>query len=104
MNEGLKFKDSPQVRESGKCLRVESGIPLRIGIQNQSSTEKHWNPFQYLESGIHGVESRIQDCLGFSYTKTNCYFHERKGMINTQSYFLVLLNDFALVGDKSLAS
>ena len=22
---------------------------------------------QYLESGIQGVESRIQDCLGFSY-------------------------------------
>jgi len=35
------------------------------GVQNPSSTEK--NGIKYLESGIHGVESRIQDCLGFPY-------------------------------------
>ena len=37
-----------------------------IGIQNPSSADKEsW--IQYLESGIHSVEFRIQDCLGFSY-------------------------------------
>ena len=34
----------------------ESGIPLTIGIQNPSSTDKYWNP-----------ESSIQDCPGFPY-------------------------------------
>ena len=32
------------------------GIPLTIGIRNPSSTEK--------DSGIHGVESIVQVCLG----------------------------------------
>ena len=36
----------------------ESGILLRIGIK-------------YLESGIHGMESRIQDCLGFPCMRQN---------------------------------
>jgi len=37
---------------------------LTIGIQNPSSTDNNWNPVLY--SGIHGVGSRIQDCLRFS--------------------------------------
>ena len=37
----------------------ESGIPLMFGIWNPRSTDK--------ESWIHGVGSRIQDCLGFPY-------------------------------------
>ena len=41
----------------------ESRIPLTIGNHNPSSTAK--NGVQYLESGTHGVESRILDCLGF---------------------------------------
>ena len=36
----------------------ESGILLRIGIK-------------YLESGIHGMESRIQDCHGFPCMRQN---------------------------------
>ena len=40
------------------------GILLRIGIpKTGSSTDKDRNPV--LVSGVHGVESRIQDCLGF---------------------------------------
>ena len=39
-----------------------------IGIPNPSSTDKE-SRIQYLESGIHGVEFRIQDCLGFSYMR-----------------------------------
>ena len=41
----------------------ESGILLRIGIQSNVPIEK--TGIRCLESGIHGVESRIQDCLGF---------------------------------------
>ena len=42
----------------------ESRIPLKIVIRNPSSTDM--SVIQYLESGIHGLESRIQDCLGLS--------------------------------------
>ena len=64
--------------ESGKLL-VESGI-LGFGIRNPS---KDLNPeskvpltktgIQYLESVIHGVESRIQDCLGFPYMRRSSW-------------------------------
>ena len=49
--------------ESGIPLK-ESEIPLTIKIQNPSSADKE-SGIQYLESGIHGVESRIQNCLAF---------------------------------------
>ena len=56
------------------CRNPESGIqdPLKKilnpvpGIRNPSFTEKD------LESGIHGVESKLQDCLGFSFV--SCFF------------------------------
>ena len=35
-------------------------------IRNSNSTDKEYR-IQYLESGIYGEESRIQDCLGFAY-------------------------------------
>ena len=58
----------------------KSGI-LKFGIRNTAQEIRNltndWNPefkfpltktgIQYMESGIHGVESRIQDCLGFPY-------------------------------------
>ena len=59
MNEGLKVKDSPQVRESGKCLLVESGIPLWIGIQNLSSTDKQWNPVPGIQNSRRGIQNPI---------------------------------------------
>ena len=46
----------------------ESGSYKRFGIPNPSSTDKEPR-IQYLESGIHGMESRIQDCLGFRYMR-----------------------------------
>ena len=55
-----------------KFLLVESGIlsfgtSRTIRIQNPNSTDKDWNLVQlYLESGIHGVESKIHDCVGAS--------------------------------------
>ena len=60
---------------SGKFLRVESGIlghRIRSTAQGIRNPSNNWNPeskfhwkrsgTQYLESGIHGVESRILDC------------------------------------------
>ena len=41
----------------------ESGIPLKIEIRNPLSSTNRESGIQYLESGIHSVESRIQDCL-----------------------------------------
>ena len=52
--------------ESGIQLK-ESGILLRIGIQSKVPLEK--TGIKRLESGIHGVESRNQDCLGFPYMR-----------------------------------
>ena len=52
----------------------ESRILLTIGIWDPGSTDKE-SRIQYLESGIHGVESRIQDGLGFLYMwrRIKCY-------------------------------
>ena len=44
----------------------KSGIALTIGNRNPNSTDKE-SGIHYLESGIHSVESRTQDCLGFPY-------------------------------------
>ena len=41
----------------------ESGIPLTIGTQDPSSTDKDSG----LKSGIHIVKSRIPDCFGLTY-------------------------------------
>ena len=43
----------------------ESGFPLMIGFRIQVPLKK--TGIQYLESGIQGVESRIQDCFEFPY-------------------------------------
>ena len=55
--------------ESGKLQAFESRIQLKeseillmIGIWNSVSTNKECG-IEYLESGIHTMESRIQDCL-----------------------------------------
>ena len=63
-----------EIPESGKVFchwnleswTLESGILSTIEIRNPSPTEKE-SRIEYLESGIHGVESRIQTCLGFPY-------------------------------------
>ena len=87
-------RNSPRVRDSEfrdpaslclynpefrKVLLVESGI-LGFGIQKTAqgirNLSNHWNPestdytnmeLQNQEFRIHGVDSRIQDCLGFPY-------------------------------------
>ena len=45
----------------------ECGTLLRTGIQNPSSTKKTNTGIKSVESGIYGVECRIQDCLGLPY-------------------------------------
>ena len=52
--------------ESGIQLK-ESGIPLMINMQNLIVPLAKTR-VNFLESGDHGRESRIQDSLGFSYT------------------------------------
>ena len=63
------------IPESRKFLLVESGI-LANGLSNPESYAKLKSGIHvpltkseilFLKSGIYGVESRIQDCLGFSY-------------------------------------
>ena len=54
------------VLECGVQLN-ESGILRRIGVQSKVPLEKTGK--KCLESGIHGLESRIQDCLGFPYMR-----------------------------------
>ena len=63
-----------RIPEFGKTLVVESGI-LDFGIRNTAqgilNSTNDWNPeskfhrsrIQYLESGIQGLESRIEDSL-----------------------------------------
>lgn len=69
---------------SARFLLVESGIvgfgiwntaegiwnPQTIDIRNPSFMDKE-SGIQYRKSGIHGVETRIQDSLGFPYTGRN---------------------------------
>lgn len=85
----MQGNPDPEIRkillvESGirKYFLLESGIlvfgigntaqlirvPLTVGNRNLSSTENE-SIIQHLESGIHGIESRIQDCLEFPYTE-----------------------------------
>ena len=71
---------SPHVRESTKLSffslgggveripkswDLESKIPRKIEIGNPSSSNKDLeSSTEYLELGVRGVESRIQDCIG----------------------------------------
>ena len=75
--------------ECGNILLVESRIWINFAYGTRNDP-RFWNPeynsrnpeshsrlvvlltnsgIQYLQSGIHGLESRIQDCPGFSYTR-----------------------------------
>ena len=78
-----------QIPQSGKFLLVESGIRKTfleesgiLGSETWNTAQEIRNPvpgiwildstdkesgIQYLESRVHGVESRIPDCLGFPY-------------------------------------
>ena len=73
----------------------ESGIPITIKIRNPNSTDKETG-FQYLESKIHGVESRIQNCLGFL-SMGRFYLTERKLRTNMIICLRVVLNIIVLM-------
>ena len=82
-------QSTPKSRE---FLLLESGIP-GLGIRNTArgiqNPTNNWNPeskvhwkisgIQYLESAIHGVESRIQDCFRVRYRLKcfECYIRTR---------------------------
>ena len=68
----------------------ESRIPLTIVIGNPSSTDM--SVIQYLESGIHGLESRIQDCLGLLGSLSSDVFERRTSTGN--GLFALLSRDF----------
>ena len=51
------------IRNPNKFVLVESGI-LGIGIRNTSSDDNK-SGIKYLKTGIHGIESRNLDYLGF---------------------------------------
>ena len=51
------------IRNPNKFALVESGI-LGIGIRNTSSDDNK-SGIKYLKTGIHGIESRNLDYLGF---------------------------------------
>ena len=56
-------------RVLGFCIRnpaPEMRVSLTIGIRNPSSNDRK-SGIQYLQSRIHSLESRIQDCLGLIY-------------------------------------
>ena len=70
----------PCTWKSGIQLK-KSGIPITIEIRNPSPTNKE-SEIYCLESGIHSVESRIQDCLGFPYimwhtSRNELYWQQR---------------------------
>ena len=44
------------VLESGIQLK-ESGIPLTIGIQNPSATDKYWNPVPRIRNPWRGIQN-----------------------------------------------
>ena len=80
--------------ESGKFLLVESGI-LGFWIQNTAqepgiALNRTWNleskfHWQRLESGVRGVESRIQDCLGFLYMERSTLLKRKDGPLPSRN-------------------
>ena len=64
-----------------------------IGVRNPSSTNDEESGIQYLESGIHSVESRIQDLIYLTWES------ERSGKNddNDSAIFLWPLNENAQI-------
>ena len=69
-----------QTRKRSAKKSIKSG-------KKKMESSSFWNPestalesgIQYPESGIHSMESRIQDCPGFSYMGRMKYAHEIVG-------------------------
>ena len=60
----------------------ESGYPTNVWIRKLSSSDKKIR--NYLKSGIHNVESRIQDCLGFPYIRRIAYIRSFLAKVRPQ--------------------
>ena len=59
MQEILLMESGIQLKESRILLTTGTGSGIQVPLRKTG--------IHHLESGIHGVESRIQDCLGFPY-------------------------------------
>ena len=112
------------VLESGIQIKV-SGIPITIEIKNSTVLQKNTG-IQYLEPGIHSVESRIQDCAGlfpymgwtvsmYNYIRTEIYslksydvnFHitwifEPQALSSTNYFSMSILRGSITVGEVIL--
>ena len=75
---GIRKIGNPGLWNPEYSLRNRSRIPLTIGFRIQDPLTKAG--IQFLESGIQGVESTMQDCLGFPYIGP-----KKSGMQNIQS-------------------
>ena len=42
---------------------MESGIPVTYGIQNQSSTDKDWNPVPGIRNPRRGIQNPRLPCI-----------------------------------------
>ena len=71
-----------EILELGIQLK-ETGIPLTVEIRNPSSAEKE-SGIQHLESRIHSVESRIQDCLRLRHMWRYLHIHRDSDYILNQ--------------------
>ena len=73
----------------------KSRIPLTIKIRNPSSTNKE-SEIYCPESGIHSVESRIQDCLAFPYIMWHTNHNELYWQqIKENSQFPIIAREFS---------
>ena len=112
------------VLESGIQIKV-SGILITIEIKNSTVLQKNTG-IQYLEPGIHSVESRIQDCAGlfpymgwtmsmYNYIRTEIYslksydvnFHitwifEPQALSSTNYFSMSILRGSITVGEVIL--
>ena len=90
--------------ESGIQLK-ESGIQLTIGTGFRVQVTLTKTGIQWLESEIHGVKSRIPDCLGFPYMERFEYafylFKEQLGFKKLSGRFTTMekstANDLKIV-------
>ena len=74
-----------------KTQLKESRIPQTIGIQNQTSPDKDWDPIPVTR--IQGVEFRIQNCLGLPYTGRSNEYHDRENQTRIIICYLLRLHE-----------
>ena len=80
--------DVPLISSSGSgtvnCTAQKPGIYITHTLHHTWNLESrfHW---QRLESGVRGVESRIQDCLGFLYMERSTLLKRKDGPLPSRN-------------------